>query len=386
MPVDLRGRRYRNLADRQRKVRQSNFELLRIIAMFLIVLHHSMVHGTLTVSGKVVLNMGHPLTFAIYNFLAFGGKVGVYIFVLITGYFMVNSKISIKKITKLWLPIFFWSVTITLSDEIVRHNFSIVKTIKSILPIFFNQYWFMTVYFFMYLLIPLMNKSIKSFSIKQELWCTILGVIIMFPSRFFYGSLVGGQLVNFVIVYFIGAFVREHNLLNKNWFKRWSFCLCWMSISLTVMTAFAFSFIGFRLKNIKLLKAASFLTDGETQTFFCVFIALGFFAWIGSKKLGYHKFINTVATTTFGIYLIHDNVLMRDLLWNKILHMKNLIRMPINGVVYVLLAVLLVFAICSLLEFIRKQIFGGLENSIADKASIFGNQMLKQILNKAHAE
>lgn len=78
----------------KRRIRQSNFELLRIIAMLLIVLHHSMIHGTLTTPGKVVLDTGNPFTFGIYNFLAFGGKVGVYIFVLITGYFMINSKIA----------------------------------------------------------------------------------------------------------------------------------------------------------------------------------------------------------------------------------------------------------------------------------------------------
>ncbi|MBT8993670.1 hypothetical protein BTH81_09150 [Lactobacillus delbrueckii subsp. bulgaricus] len=117
--------------------------------MLSIVLHHSVVHGTLATSGKVVLKAGNPITFGIYNFLAFGGKVGVYIFVLITGYFMVNSKILVRKIIKLWLPIFFWSVMITLSFEVATHDFSVWKTIKSVFPILFSQYYSMTVYFFL---------------------------------------------------------------------------------------------------------------------------------------------------------------------------------------------------------------------------------------------
>lgn len=337
-----------------------------------------MVHGTLTASGKVVLNVGNPFTFGIYNFLAFGGKVGVYIFVLITGYFMVNSKISIRKIAKLWLPIFFWSVLITLCFEIGNHDFSAWKTIRSAFPIFFSQYWFMTVYFFMYLLIPLMNVAIKNFSVKQKLWCVILGMIIMLPSHFLYGSLVGGQLINFIVVYLIGALIKENRLLKRQWFTRLSCWLCWLSILLVVVTSFAFSFAGFSLKNMALLKAASFLTDGETQTFFCLFIAMGMFAWVGSKKLEYNKCINTIAATTFGVYLIHDNGAVQAVLWNKIFHMNNLIKIPVYGVVYVFGVVLLVFVICSLLEFTRKQLFGRLENRIANKLDSFGNQLLKR--------
>ncbi|MBT9013034.1 hypothetical protein BTI85_09295, partial [Lactobacillus delbrueckii subsp. bulgaricus] len=207
-------------------------------------------------------------------------------------------------------------------------DFSIKKIVESALPIFFNQYWFMTVYFFLYLLIPLMNEGIRNFSIKQELWFITLGLVIMFPNNFFYGSVVGGQLVNFVVVYFIGAFIREHSLLQEKRFRFLSTWSCWLSVILIFITSFGFSFIGFSLKSVRLLKAASFFTDGSTETFFCLFIALGLFAWIGSKKIGYHKFINTVATTTFGIYLIHDNGLISTLLWIKVFHMENLIGTP----------------------------------------------------------
>lgn len=368
-------------------VRQSNFELLRIIAMFLIVLHHAMLHGILTVSGNSVLKTGNPLTFGIYNFLAFGGKVGVYIFVLITGYFMINSKISLKKVVKLWLPIFFWSIMVTLSYEVVKHDFSIVKIAKSALPIFFSQYWFMTVYFFLYLLIPLMNEGIRNFSIKQELWFITLGLVIMFPSNSygpFYGSVVGGQLVNFVVVYFIGAFIRKHDLLQEKRFRFLSTWSCWLSVILIFITSFSFSFIGFSLKSVRLLKAVRFFSVGLTETFFGLFIALGLFVWIGSKKIGYHKFINTVAATTFGIYLIHDNRLIRTLLWIKVFHMENLIGTPIYGVIYVLIVVLIVFVSCSLLEFIRKQIFSKFENELASKSNIFGTKALNWLFANEH--
>lgn len=67
------------------KKRISNFELLRIIAMFMIVLHHAIVHGVWLSNKHIIMT---PLVDAtIYNFFAMGGEIGVYLFVMITGYF-----------------------------------------------------------------------------------------------------------------------------------------------------------------------------------------------------------------------------------------------------------------------------------------------------------
>lgn len=76
---------------------------------------------------------------------------------------MINSKITLKKIIKLWLPIFFWSLILYLiMGKVTSNPFTIKSLIKSIFPIVFAQYWFMTAYFFMYLLIPILNIIVKN--------------------------------------------------------------------------------------------------------------------------------------------------------------------------------------------------------------------------------
>lgn len=67
-----------------KKKRNSNIELLRIIAMFLIVMHHYSIHGFDTSALQEM-----PDRLVVDWFMA-GGKVGVVIFVLISAYFMVN--------------------------------------------------------------------------------------------------------------------------------------------------------------------------------------------------------------------------------------------------------------------------------------------------------
>lgn len=195
--------------------------------MFLIMLHHSIVHGVLTVSNTTILTRSTPLTISFFNAIAFGGKVGVYIFVLITGYFMIGSNISLKKIVKLWLPIFFWSVLLTIIIGSITSRLTISSIIKCIFPIIFNQYWFMTTYVFMYLLIPVMNIALSHMNIKQDIFLVTLGLVIIFPGDYFYGADVNIWLINFCIAYCIGGIIRKHDLLKQNWFKQLGIVLIW---------------------------------------------------------------------------------------------------------------------------------------------------------------
>ena len=65
--------------------RKSNFELLRIISMLGIVLFHFFYHGNYDTS-----SMNFNSSLIVY--LQFVGEVGVDIFVIISGYFIVNRK------------------------------------------------------------------------------------------------------------------------------------------------------------------------------------------------------------------------------------------------------------------------------------------------------
>jgi|688.fasta_scaffold20147_5 peptidoglycan/LPS O-acetylase OafA/YrhL len=63
------------------KKRNPSLELLRIVSMILIVAHHYVVHGGVYTSTNNLMNE------LIVQFLLYGGKLGVMIFIMITGYF-----------------------------------------------------------------------------------------------------------------------------------------------------------------------------------------------------------------------------------------------------------------------------------------------------------
>ena len=74
------------------KERNSNLELLRIISMLLIIMHHYSIHGF---SPNILYYSSNKY---ILDFLSLEGKLGVNCFILISGYFMINQKFTIKKL------------------------------------------------------------------------------------------------------------------------------------------------------------------------------------------------------------------------------------------------------------------------------------------------
>lgn len=141
------------------KSRSSNFELLRILAMLMIVAHHFSIHSGFSM--KIP-----PLYFntLFLQFLQFGGKIGVNVFVLISGYFLINTdNIKLKKVIKLWCQIFFYSFIIYLIFTLTGYQkFNITSFIKSIMPIIYSQYWFASSYFILYLFVPYINQLVKN--------------------------------------------------------------------------------------------------------------------------------------------------------------------------------------------------------------------------------
>lgn len=69
-------------------------------------------------------------------------------------------------------------------------------------------------------------------------------------------------------------------------------------------------------------------------------------------SISYNKYINTIAATTFAIYLIHDNSLINDWLWNKIICGSNFYHSDFL-VVHMVASCIAIFIVCSMLDLLR---------------------------------
>ena len=93
-----------------RKIRSSNLELYRIICMLMIIAHHFVVNSGLTLpEGPMMSNPTDVNTLFLWLF-GIWGKTGINCFLLITGYFMCKSNISLKKFVKLLLWIYLYKI------------------------------------------------------------------------------------------------------------------------------------------------------------------------------------------------------------------------------------------------------------------------------------
>ena len=99
----------------EKKQRNSNLELYRILLMLGIIAHHYVVN-----TGVLGIISSEPLTIKSLFFYLFGmwGKIGINCFVMITGFFMCKSSISVRKFLKLLLEIEFYKLTI----EFISNN------------------------------------------------------------------------------------------------------------------------------------------------------------------------------------------------------------------------------------------------------------------------
>lgn len=90
--------------------RSSNLELYRILIMLLIVAHHYVVNfGLFDVMNEDVLCAN--TTF--FSLFGAWGKTGINCFLLITGYFMCKSNISLRKFLRLILWVVTYNILIT---------------------------------------------------------------------------------------------------------------------------------------------------------------------------------------------------------------------------------------------------------------------------------
>lgn len=351
------------------KSRNSNIELLRMISMFLIVLHHFAIHGIFN-SHIIITNL--TINKMIAEFLIIGGKIGVDLFVLITGYFLIESNFKMKKAFQLENQILIYSVGIFIVLIILKYvDFSLSIMIKSIFPVITNSYWFVTAYMIVYMMFPIINKIIKSLDKKSNIRVLVTLICLLFFLPTFFGLKVGiSSIGTFLTIYYIGALIRIYS--EKINLGRMGYRLLLVNLFFGIMSFVLLNTVGIIFGMRRFLNKSTHFFNGNS--IFMLGIAVGLFLIFLNKKEFSNKYINFIASLSFCVYLIHDNFLMRPILWNNIFHVHALLKL--NPVLFVLAAFLITFVIyvvCSLIDMIRLLFI----------SKIFNGSILNKLFNKA---
>ncbi len=327
--------------------RQSNIELLRIVVMAMIVGCHFATHGGFHFESHLI-----TIPRLWWNVIEMGGNFGVDVFIIISGYFLIDNKIlriSSKKAVRFWGQIFFYSILLFFVAFIIgRGDASPQNIIKTLLPITFGKWWFASTYFVMYLIHPYINRLLHSFS-KEEyqkfilfalfIWCII--------PTFTTSSFQSNALIEFVLLYSIAGYIKlygfRRNVASKTWFLFWLFCSV-----LTYLSCVFFMLLGTKIEffathSIYFYSRNSILTIGMAVSFFMAFLTM---------DIGINRLINKVSSATFGVYLLHDSNLLRPFLWNDVFHNSSFQNTAFI-IPYSIAVVLAVYIVCTLVDLIR---------------------------------
>lgn len=332
--------------------RRSNFELLRIISTIMIIVYH---FAFWSAFDYIELEK-YPVNYLFLNFLELFGKVGVDIFILISGYFLIEKDdIKVSKVIKLWLQIFFYSLLsyILFSLNIFKSDYfenSIPLFIERVMPISHGNWWFASSYFIIFLFSPFLNRFFKSLSNKQYLIFLALAVtcgsiIVTLTQK---NEFQGIRLIPFFIIYSIGGYIKLH--LNEIHFSR-------KKLGVILFVAIVVGLIVLLLwrreaKTDTFIKGYFLVMVGSETFPITMIISIVLFLIFKETEIGVKKPVNIVASASFAVYMIHTDILFKQTLWRTIIHGSDFqygkLLIP-----YTIAACLGVYAACTVIELAR---------------------------------
>ncbi len=331
----------------QAKVRDSNLELFRIIAMILIVAHHFVVNSGLTASDGPVYSS--PLSFNSLFLLVFGawGKIGINCFVMITGYFMCKSQITLIKFFRLLFEIQFYRILIFLIFFITGYSsFSFRTFVIALLPVYQISLNFTGCFLVFWLFIPFLNILISHLNEKQHfrliLLCVFLYVILGTVK-----SVTMNYVSWFIVLYIISSYIRFYPKKSFSNTKLWGW-LTFFSVFVSAISVVVGTWLV-----VKINKNLTYFFVTDSNTILALAVGLCAFMFFKNIDIKYNRVINTIASSTFGVLLIHANSdTMRQWLWKDILDVVGHYQYSLMPL-YALGSVLAIFIVCVSIDIIR---------------------------------
>lgn len=296
------------------KKRQNNFEALRLLAMFMVITLHYLNKGGLLTSEADIFTGASYVAWFLESFAI----VAVNVYVLITGYFMCESSMKVSRLVEIICQVLWYTllipVVLVLLGAVEVSSFNLYDILRFVFPIHMKHYWFVTAYVILLLFVPFLNVAIRYLSQKQLMITTVLMTVYqtlpksVLPVKFTDDN-AGNGVLWLICLYLIAAYIRKYGIpffssLRKS-------LLCYISGALVM-------FISLIVMRVVYFKLDAF---GESISFgyhynhiLCLIASVALFYTVKYWQLkdgAVSRLIGKVAPYTFGVYLLHEHVLVR---------------------------------------------------------------------------
>ena len=335
--------------------RDSNIELLRIISMIAIVAHHLFYHG------GIFQNTGNNIANLLWGGVIIpGGKIGYDCFVIITAWFLSGKQFKGRRFINIALEAIFFNIVgmglATALNNGIIEPITPRNWIGCFFPISGITHGFAIYYLVFLLLLPLLNYVSEKMSKKNTQAILLLLFLIKIWSPVFrhivdianFTDLTDG-LYTFVFIYFVIVYIKrwpfKFHIHRAIWVS--VFALLWILVSASYILSVAYPEIG-----VFSLFCSFSAGDSSPVTMLIAFCLFFLFKDIKVKQ---NKFINFIASHTFGILLFHDHNYFRYIIWERVFSVKKSYEFGFGALVlYTVSVVIIIFLIGTVIDLIRE--------------------------------
>ena len=321
--------------------------------MLSIVAHHYVVN-----SGAIeaISQAGEGPNALLLQLWGMWGKTAINVFVLITGYFMCGKAFSWRRVARLVLQIEFWKVA--LLPLFLFAGLPAKEGIKALLSVAFLPLLnvnngFTASYLVFYLAIPFLKLLIDSGGRSMHAAAVaLLFAVDTVSFTFFKNAAAFTEVSWYCALFLLAAWLRRYPpaFIDSHRSCRGLFA---GSVALAVGSVLAIDALCVVL-GVPAFGRGLYLID-QSGKLMALAVGLACFLYFRVAPVPQSRLINAVASTTFGVLLVHANSdAMRKLIWGDLLNVPAAYALPLPMLVLHAAASMLgVFAICSLLDWLR---------------------------------
>ena len=349
------------------KERDGRFEILRILAMFMIITMHYLGNGFLLnplSTDKTPANIGFWAVEALC-------LASVNVYVMISGYYSVDIRFSLRKFIKLWCEILFYSVFIGLicfatGIESFEEHANLYELQYLVFPVSNGHYWFATAYMMLMLIAPFLGRGFKALNKLQHGFILIVLLVFtcvfksIFPMHMLGLEDHGCSLQWFITLYVLAAYIRLYGL---------PFCktkagsiISYVFYALLIVPCIIVMY-GLESGDLEGIHFgnASLLVD-DYNHLLVLLSSIGLFMFFVHMKPIKGKaaaVISKISACTFGVYLLHAHLYLENEwpVWFNVFAPRHALR-P----VHLIATVLVIFVVCCIIDLIRQIIFNVFES------------------------
>ncbi len=347
---------------KKNNTRMASVELLRSVAMLMVITLHYLGKSGILVPLDEKQTVAGLCAWLLEAFCI----VAVNTYVLVSGYFLVESGFKLRRIIILLAQLLFYSILVPAvlvwCGILPSYMLSTYNYINYIFPVQMNHYWFATAYIRMYIFVPVLSAGVKQLTKKQFQTLLILVLISFCVQKTFIPFELamddwGYSMVWFLCLFLFAAYIRLHGMpvIKKSY---QGFLLYGVSCVLILAVALGVSYASDKAGKFEYLIDNTF----DYNHLLCLLGALGLFLGFLYWKMPEGKcaaFARKIAPYTFGVYLLHENIEIRYL-WPEWFGATDFPKGSWSVLNWII-SIFVVFTAGIIVDYLRSLLFKGVE-------------------------